>query len=67
MEVRGMENVKKVRIPPGDYDIILKKLRIRFDGKAQLFYEVSTGEYKGTTMKSILQRKPILSMKGNPK
>ena len=62
-----MEQTKKVRIPPGDYDILLRKLRIRFDGKAQLFYEVSGGEYKGTIMKSILQRKPITSMKGNPK
>jgi hypothetical protein len=58
---------KKVRIPPGDYNIILKTLRIRYDGKATLFYEIAAGEYKGTVMKAILQRKPITSMKGNPK
>ena len=62
-----MEQTKKVRIPPGDYDILLRKLRIRFDGKATLFYEIAGGVYKGTVMKTILQRKPITSQKGNPK
>lgn len=62
-----MEQRKKMRVPPGDYEIVLKTLRIRFDGKAQLFYEIAKGEFKGVVMKAILQRKPITSMKGNPK
>lgn len=55
------------RIPAGDYDIILKKLRIRYDGKAILFYQIAGGEFKGVVMKTVLQRKPVTSRKGNPK
>lgn len=62
-----MEQKKKVRIPAGDYDVQLRKMRIRIDGKAQLFYEIVGGVFKGTVMKSILQRKPITSQKGNPR
>lgn len=58
---------KKIRIPPGDYAVGIRKLRIRYDGKATLFYEILEGAFKGTMMKSILQRKPITSTKGNPK
>jgi hypothetical protein len=62
-----MDKPKKVRIQPGDYDLALKKLRIRYDGKAVLYYVITTGEMKGTMMKTILQRKPTTSQKGNPK
>ena len=62
-----MDKPKKVHIPPGDYAVTLKTLRIRYDGKATLYYEIAGGEHKGTIMKTILQRKPITSMKGNPK
>lgn len=57
----------KRRIPAGDYPVTLKNLRIRYDGKAILFYEITGGEFKGTVMKTVLQRKPVHSVKGNPK
>lgn len=62
-----MEKIKKIRIPPGDYKLGLKHMRIRYDGKAVLFYEVLEGEHRGAIMKTVLQRKPITSTKGNPK
>ena len=60
------QNGKK-RIPAGDYPVTLKNLRIRYDGKAVLFYEVLEGEHRGTIMKTVLQRKPTTSTKGNPR
>ena len=65
--VNLMIKQKKLRIPAGDYSVNLKCLRIRVDGKAVLFYEVTDGEYDGVIMKTVLQRKPITSMKGNPR
>ena len=60
-------NKQPKRIPPGDYNIMVRKLRIRYDGKAQLFYEIVDGEFKGMMMKVTIHRKPIASHKKNPK
>lgn len=62
-----MKQTKKVRMPPGDYSVGIKTLRIRYDRKATLFYEILAGEFKGTILKAILQRKLVASTKGNPK